>query len=141
MSDEYKQKQRELLEKTVQTQDIVITTALIPGKPAPELITEDMVNSMKPGAVIMDMAVMSGGNCKLSRADEVVDHSDVRIVSFSNLPSLTAIDSSPLYARNLYHFLINMLDAQNKLHITCDDELVDATLLTHAGDMRNIISD
>src|SRR3990167_1620895 len=101
MSPEYQAKQAALTATHIAKQDIVITTALIPGRPAPVLITEAMVKSMKPGAVIVDMAVTQGGNCPLSKADEIVDVNGVKVAGFSNLPARLPADSSSLYAKNL----------------------------------------
>lgn len=105
MSDEYKAKQAKLIADTLAKQDIAITTALIPGRPAPELISEEMVKSMKPGSVIVDLAVEMGGNCALSQAGEVVEAHGVTIVGHRNVPSRLAADASALYARNLLHFI------------------------------------
>ena len=101
MGDDYKRKQAELIAATITKQDIVITTALIPGRPAPMLITEEMVKTMKPGSVIVDLAVEAGGNCALSEPGKVVEKHGVTIVGYANVPSRLADDSSLLYARNL----------------------------------------
>ena len=129
MSEDYKRKQSELLAEHIKKQDIVITTALIPGRPAPVLITEDMVKSMKPGAVIVDLAAASGGNCPLTELDKVVVKHAVTLVGYSNIPSRVAADASQLYARNLYNFVSTLLVPAVKW----DDELVSGTLLTKDG--------
>jgi NAD(P) transhydrogenase subunit alpha len=129
MSDDYKRKQGELLAETIAKQDMVITTALIPGKPAPTLITEDMVKSMKPGAVIVDLAAASGGNCPLTLPDKAIVKHGVHILGYTNLPSHVAADASQLYARNLYNFVSTLIVPEPKW----EDELVVGTLLTREG--------
>ncbi len=134
MSDAYKAKQAALIAETVKKQDIIICTALIPGRPAPVLITEEMVRSMKPGSVIVDLAVERGGNCPLSVADQIVEVDGVRIIAYRNVPGRIAVDASALYARNLVAFLTPMVDREAKaLAIDRDDEIVRATLLTAGG--------
>lgn len=134
MSEGYKQKQAALVAETIKKQDIVITTALIPGRPAPRLVSEDMVRSMKPGSVIVDLAVESGGNCALSKAGEIVDVAGVKIVGHRNVPSRIAVDSSNLYAKNLFNFLSPLIDKQTKaLKIDWDDETVKGVVLTRDG--------
>jgi NAD(P) transhydrogenase subunit alpha len=134
MSDAYKQKQAALVAETIKKQDIVITTALIPGKKAPVLVTGDMVKSMKPGAVLIDLAVEQGGNVEGAQPDKVVDVAGVKIVGISNLPSRIAVDASNLYARNLLAFLTPLIDKETKgLKINWEDEIVKATVLTKDG--------
>src|SRR5690606_12504947 len=116
MSEEYKQKQSQLIADTLKSQDMVITTALIPGRPAPVLITEEMVKNMKPGSVIVDLAVASGGNCPLSEPDKIVVKHGVTLIGHTNVPSLVAADASQLYARNLYNFLGLLMDKDGKLN-------------------------
>ncbi len=136
MSDEYKRQQVELIHETLKKQDIAISTALIPGKPAPLLITEAMVKDMKPGSVIVDMAVASGGNCALSERDEVVVKHGVTIMGPANLPAAQAADTSTLYGRNLLNFLALIVDGETgTLAIDWDDEIVKGTLLTRAGNV------
>lgn len=132
MSAEYKQKQSALIAETLAKTDIAITTALIPGKPAPVLITEDMVRGMKAGSIIVDLAVTAGGNCPLSRADEEVDVNGVTILSYTNVPSRVAIDASQLYAKNLYHFLA-AFTKEGKPAFDEADDLVKGTLITKNG--------
>jgi len=129
MSEEYKQKQAQLIHDTLKKQDLVISTALIPGKPAPVLITEAMVKDMKPGSVIVDLAAASGGNCPLTELDKVVVKHGVTLVGYSNMPSRAAVDASQLYARNLYNFFSALIVPEVKW----DDELVVGTLLTKDG--------
>ena len=134
MSEEYKQKQAAVLRETLKKQDIAITTALIPGRPAPVLISEEMVKEMKPGSVIVDLAVEAGGNCPLSEPGLVVVKHDVTIVGYTNYPSRIAVDASALYARNLYNFLAPFAKKEGGgLEIKWDDELVKGTLLTRDG--------
>jgi proton-translocating NAD(P)+ transhydrogenase subunit alpha len=135
MSKEYQAKQAELTASHIARQDIVITTALIPGRPAPRLITADMVASMRPGSVIVDLAVERGGNCELSKPGEtVVTPNGVKIVGHLNVPGRLAATASALYAKNLFSFLETLVSKETKeLAINWDDELVRATLLTRDG--------
>jgi NAD(P) transhydrogenase subunit alpha len=134
MSDGYKAKQAALIAETIKKQDIVITTALIPGRPAPVLVNEEMVKSMKPGAVIVDLAVEQGGNCPLSEPGKIVVKNGVSLVGLLNIPSRIAVDSSALYARNLLAFLTPLVDKETKaLKINWDDEIIKATALTRDG--------
>src|ERR1700756_885451 len=134
MSKEYQAKQAALVADHIKKQDIVITTALIPGRPAPRLISREMVASMRPGSVIVDLAVERGGNCELAKPGEVVTtEGGVKIVGYSNVARLPASASS-LYARNLYAFVETLIDKATKsLAVKWDDELVKATLLTKDG--------
>jgi H+-translocating NAD(P) transhydrogenase subunit alpha len=134
MSDAYRTKQAALIASHIAKQDIVVTTALIPGRPAPRLVTADMVKSMRAGSVIVDIAVERGGNCELARAGETVTTDNgVKIVGYSSVTRLAATASS-LYARNLYAFVETLIDKENKaLAVNWDDELVKATCLTRGG--------
>ncbi|HLI13528.1 MAG TPA: Re/Si-specific NAD(P)(+) transhydrogenase subunit alpha [Alphaproteobacteria bacterium] len=133
MSEDYKRKQEQVLRETMKKQDIAIATALIPGKKAPVLITEEMVREMKPGSVIVDLAVEAGGNCPLSELGKVVVKHGVTIVGYPNYPSRIAVDASALYARNLYNFLAPFVAKEGGFQIKWDDELVTGTLLTRDG--------
>ena len=134
MSDEYKKKQAALIGETIKKQDIVITTALIPGRKAPVLVSEDMVKSMKPGSVIVDLAVEQGGNCPLSEVGKVVKKHGVTLVGHTNVPSRIAVDATALYARNLVNYLTPMIDKTTKaLKVDLADEVVKGSLLTHEG--------
>jgi proton-translocating NAD(P)+ transhydrogenase subunit alpha len=134
MSDDYKRRQAALIAERAKAADIVITTALVPGRPAPVLLTEETVSGMKPGSVIVDMAVTQGGNCKLSKKDVVVDHHGVKIVAPSNLPATLAADSSALYARNLLNFTSLLLDSKTgELTLNRSDEILAATLVCIDG--------
>ena len=134
MSEDYQRQQNELVATHIARQDIVITTALIPGRPAPRLVTAAMVRSMRPGSVVLDLAVERGGNCELAKAGEVVEESGVKIVGYLNVPGRLAATASSLYARNLYAFLETLVDRERTaLAVNWDDELVRATNLTRDG--------
>jgi NAD(P) transhydrogenase subunit alpha len=129
MGEDYKKRQAALIAERVKQADIVITTALIPGRPAPVLVTEDMVKTMKPGSVIVDMAVEQGGNCPLSELDRTVVKHGVNIVGIANLPALVPADASALYARNLVNFLALMLDPKTgEFKLDREDEIIAGTL-------------
>jgi proton-translocating NAD(P)+ transhydrogenase subunit alpha len=134
MSKEYQAKQAALVAEHLKKQDIVITTALIPGRPAPRLISREMVLSMRPGSVIVDLAVERGGNCELAKPGDVVIVNDVKIVGHLNVPGRVAASASSLYARNLFAFLEVLLDKKQKiLAVNWDDEIIKATALTRDG--------
>ena len=136
MSEDYKRRQGELVHQRASAADIIITTALIPGRPAPVLIREETVQAMKPGSVIVDLAVEAGGNCPLSELNKVVVKHGVHLVGIANLPGLVAADSSALYARNLMNFLNLMLDAKTgELNINRDDEIIAGTLVCANGEV------
>jgi H+-translocating NAD(P) transhydrogenase subunit alpha len=134
MSDAYRAKQADLIASHIAKQDIVVTTALIPGRPAPRLVTADMVKSMRAGSVIVDLAVERGGNCELSRPGELAfSDNGVKIVGYSNVTRIPS-SASALYARNLYAFAETLIDKANKsLAVNWEDELVKATCLTRDG--------
>src|SRR5436190_1180602 len=134
MSKEYQAKQAALVADHIKKQDIVITTALIPGRPAPRLISKEMVGSMRPGSVIVDLAVERGGNCELARPGEVVSVNDLKIIGHLNVPGRIAASASSLYARNLFAFLEILVDKQQKvIAVKWDDEIVKSTALTRDG--------
>ena len=134
MSDEYNKKQAALIAETIAKQDIVICTALIPGRAAPILVDEDMVASMKPGSVIVDLAVENGGNCALSEMGAVRDVNGVKIIGHSNFPARLAVDASNLYARNLFNFLSPHIDGESgSLSFDIEDETVSGVCLTRDG--------
>ena len=134
MSAEYRAKQAALVADHIKLQDIVITTALIPGRKAPVLVSEEMVKTMKPGSVIVDMAVEQGGNCPLSEYGQVVEKYGVKIVGPANLPGELATDASSLFSRNLLNFITPMVDKETKaLTINLEDEVVKGTLVTRDG--------
>lgn len=134
MSAEYQAKQAALTASHIAKQDIVITTALIPGRPAPKLITKAMVESMAAGSVIVDLAAERGGNVELTQPGKVIEHKGVTLVGYANVPGRLATSASQLYARNLLAFLETLIDKkEKKLAINWDDELVKATVLTRDG--------
>lgn len=134
MSAEYQAKQAELVANHIKNQDIVITTALIPGRPAPKLITRAMVESMKPGSIIMDLAAERGGNCEGTVPGQTVEVSDVKIVGPINLAGTVAVNASSLYAKNLYAFLELFFDKKDKsFRVDWDDDVVKGTLVAKDG--------
>ena len=136
MSKEYQAKQAALVAEHIKKQDIVITTALIPGRPAPRLISAAMVHAMRPGSVIVDLAVERGGNCELAKPGEVAQVDGVKIVGHLNVPGRLAATASSLYAKNLYALLEILVDKTAKsLAVKWDDEIVKATALTRDGAM------
>jgi NAD(P) transhydrogenase subunit alpha len=138
MSDEYKAAQAELVSSHIAKQDIVITTALIPGRAAPRLITDAQIKSMKPGSVIFDLAVAQGGNVEGSKADEVVVKHGVKILGYSNTPAHLAADTSALFARNLFNFLSAFWDKDaGRPVLPDDDEITAAIRLTKSGKVVN----
>lgn len=134
MSDEYKAAQAELVSSHIAKQDIVITTALIPGRPAPRLVSREMVASMRPGSVLVDLAVERGGNVEGAKAGAVVEVDGVKIVGHENVAGRLAASASALYAKNLLAFVETMIDRkEKKLALNWDDELVKSTALTRDG--------
>ncbi|MGQ0486193.1 MAG: Re/Si-specific NAD(P)(+) transhydrogenase subunit alpha [Hyphomicrobiales bacterium] len=133
LSADDKTKQAALIAEHIKGQDIVITTALIPGKPAPVLVTREMVETMKPGSVIVDLAVERGGNCPLSKPDQIVVHKGVAIIGTVNLAGRLAGNASPLYARNLANFLDPLIQKDGSLKIDFEDEIIKGTLIAKDG--------
>ena len=134
MSDDYKKQQAELVAKHVARQDMVITTALIPGRPAPKLISKEMVETMPKGAVVVDLAAERGGNCELTEPGKIIEHKGVTIMGKLNLAGELSANASSLYARNLLAFLTPFIDKENKkLAIDWEDELVIGTLICSEG--------
>ena len=134
MSDDYRRRQRALIHETLKGQDIAICTALIPGKPAPTLITAAMAADMKPGSVIVDLATETGGNCELSRHGEVVREGGVTIIGHANVPGRVPVDASALYARNLLNFVGPMIDKDSgALAIDWDDEVISGACVARGG--------
>ena len=137
MSDDYKRRQGELVDKHARAADIIITTALIPGKPAPKLLSAATIAGMKAGSVIIDMAAEAGGNCEGTRPGEVhLTDNGVRLVGTTNLPGLVAADASALYAKNLLTFLNLMFGKDGAFQLNLEDDLLAATLVTHQGQVR-----
>ena len=134
MSEDYKRRQGELVHERAKAADIVITTALIPGRPAPVLIREETVKAMKPGSVIVDLAVEQGGNCPLSERDRIVVKHGVKIVGLANLPALVGADASSLYARNLLNFINLLVDPKSgELKLNREDEVIAGALVCIDG--------
>src|SRR5260221_9915955 len=134
MSKEYQAKQAALVAEHIKKQDIVVTTALIPGRPAPRLISKEMVTSMRPGSVIVDLAVERGGNVEGAKPGEVADVNGVKIVGYNNMAGRLAASASALYAKNLINFLEILIDKNTRsLAVNWDDEIVKATALTRDG--------
>jgi NAD(P) transhydrogenase subunit alpha len=135
MSAQYQAKQAALVAEHIAKQDIVITTALIPGRPAPRLVSRDMLKSMKPGAVAVDLAVERGGNIEGVKPGKIADIDGVRVIGFANMAGRIAASASALYAKNLVTFLEAMVDRETRaISLDLEDELIKATMLTHGGD-------
>ena len=137
MSEEYKKQQQDLLHQTIKNQDIVITTALIPGKEAPELITTAMVKDMKAGSIIVDLAAEAGGNCKLTKLNETVMEHNIKIMGYANFPSKLAQDASSLYAKNLLNF-VQLMVKDKKIQIDWEDEILKKSCVSYDGNVFNI---
>jgi NAD(P) transhydrogenase subunit alpha len=138
MSDAYKKKQAALIADHVKNQDIVITTALIPGRPAPKLISKAMIESMRPGSIIIDLAAERGGNAELTKPGEIVEHQGVRIFGLLNLPGQVPVNASSLYARNLQAFIDPFIDKEKTaLAINWDDEVAKGTAIARDGAIVN----
>ena len=126
----YKKKQEELLSETLKKIDIVICTALIPGKKAPIIIKEDMINNMKAGSIIYDLAAIQGGNTAHTKVDEIVDKNGVKIMGESNILNKLPTSASNLYAKNVFNFVSNLYDKENKkININLEDEIIEKTLI------------
>ncbi len=136
MDEEFYRQQRKELTRVVAESDVVITTAAIPGKPAPELVTTEMIEGMESGSVIVDLSAATGGNCEPTIPNETVEHAGVTIFGPTNLPATVSHHASQLYANNVTNFLEELLD-NGDLNVDIDDEIVDSTLLTHNGRVRN----
>ncbi|MEL1226971.1 MAG: Re/Si-specific NAD(P)(+) transhydrogenase subunit alpha [Candidatus Neomarinimicrobiota bacterium] len=135
-SEEYKNRQQKLIHDHISKSDVVVTTALIPGKPAPKLISESMVNSMKPGSIIMDLASENGGNCELTKKDEIITHNGVTIDGSSNIPGSMPVHASELYAKNITAFLTYMIE-DGELKLNLDDEIISDSMYTHLGEVTH----
>ena len=136
MPQSWLDRQKVEVAKRVALADVVITTALIPGRPAPVLVTEDMVRAMKPGSVIVDIAAPQGGNCPLTEPGQTVVKHGVTLVGETNLPALVAADASALYARNVLDFLKLIVNKDGALHMDLEDDIVAACLMAHEGTVR-----
>jgi len=129
-SDDFKKKQEELLSKTLEKIDIIICTALIPGKKAPIIIRDDMIKKMKSGSVIYDLAALQGGNTNLTKLDEIVDQNGIKIIGETNILNKLPISASNLYAKNIFNFILNLYDKENKkININLEDEIIKKTLI------------
>jgi len=135
-SDEYKQKQQALIKEHIGKSDIVVTTALIPGRPAPLLIPKDMVEGMKPGSVIIDLAAENGGNCEMTKAGKIAKHNEVIVDGMLNLPGSMPIHASQLYAKNITSFVTYMCP-EGKINLDMDDEIISGSMFTHNGEIVN----
>ena len=136
MSKEFIDAEMAMFREQCKEIDIIVTTALIPGKPAPELITKDMVESMKSGSVIVDLAAEQGGNCKLSKADKVVTHKGVKIIGYTDLPSRLATQSSQLYSTNLRHMLTDLTpEKDGVVNINMEDEVIRGATAVKDGEV------
>ena len=135
-SDDYKRRQQELIKKHIAKSDLVITTALIPGRPAPLLIPTDMVNGMNPGSVIIDLAAENGGNCELTKSGEIVNHNGVIIDGQLNLPSTMSTHASQLYAKNVSTF-VTYIVKEGQLNLDLEDEIISGAMFTHKGEITN----
>ena len=129
-SEDFKKKQEELLKETLKKIDIVICTALIPGKKAPVIIKENMINNMQPGSVIYDLAAIQGGNAAFTKVDQIVDKNGIKIVGETNILNKLPVSASSLYAKNLFNFVVNLYDKENKkININLEDEIIEKTLI------------
>ncbi len=137
VSEDYKNKQAELIKNTIKDMDIIISTALIPERPAPILIDKDMVESMKPGSAIIDLAAINGGNCELTRCDEIINHNNIIIDGRSYLPSTMAQDASQLYSKNLFNLFNHIYNNDNPLNL--EDEITNGSLILNNGKVNNEI--
>lgn len=138
MSEEYKLKQEQLLKDTIKIQDVVITTALIPGKKAPVLISKEMVESMKQGSIIVDLASVNGGNCALTKVGKVSEVKGVKIIGHENFASFVAFDASKLFAKNIYNFIELLVEKESKqISINFEDEIIKATLICRDNKILN----
>ena len=138
-SEEYKKKQADLLKEYISNSDLVITTALIPGKPAPKIITTDMVEGMRPGSAIMDLASENGGNCDLTCPGQIINHNNVTIDGSANIPSTMPIHASQMYAKNV-SALITYLCPEGNLELNMEDEITSGSIFTHNGEITNQIT-
>jgi NAD(P) transhydrogenase subunit alpha len=139
-TEEYKQKQRQRIAESIAKADIVVTTAQIPGRKAPILITEEMINAMRHGSVIIDIAAATGGNTPFTKNNETVQHNGVTIVGNSNLPSTMPSDASKLYGKNILNFLQLITTKEGQLNLNWEDDLVKGSCVTHNGELQRPLS-
>jgi len=136
MGEEFYAEQRRQMERVVPESDVLITTAAIPGRPAPEIVTTEMIEDMDEGSVVVDLAAATGGNCEPTVADEVIEHDGVKIFGPTDLPSRVSHTASQLYSNNMKSFIDNLTE-DGELNVDLEDEIIDSTLLTHDGEVRN----
>ena len=136
-SEKYKLKQADLIKKHISQSDLVITTALIPGRKAPILISKDVVEVMKPGSVIMDLAAENGGNCELTKINEVLNHNNVTIDGTSNLPATMSMHASDLYSKNVAALLSHMVN-DSSINLDLDDEIISGSIFTHHSEITHV---
>ena len=136
MKEDFLRRQREILAQRIAASNAVITTALIPGRPAPRLVSTEMVEGMKPGGIVVDLAGEEGGNCELSKADEEVVHNGVRVLAPTDLASQLSQDASMLFARNVLN-LLKLVVGEEGVTVDLEDEIIDGALLTHQGEVRH----
>ena len=136
MGEEFYEEQRRQMQRVVPESDVLITTAAIPGRPAPEIVTTEMIEDMDEGSVVIDLAAATGGNCEPTVAGETIEHEGVKIFGPTNLPSRVSHTASQLYSNNMKSFLDNLTE-DGELNIDTEDEIIDSTLLTHDGEVRN----
>lgn len=136
-TEEYKKKQQDAIDKHAQKSNVVITTAQIPGKKAPLLISKEVVEKMHSGSVLIDLAASSGGNCELTKSGEIIEHNGVTIVGKTDYLSEMSIDASKMYGQNLFNFLSLLIDEKGELKLDFEDEIVKGTCLTHQGEIIN----
>jgi len=137
LTAEEKARQQEVLDARIAASDAVVTTAAVPGRPAPKLISKAVVERMRPGSVIVDIAAEQGGNCELTRAGEIVEHQGVRIIGAVNLPAQLGYNASEMYSRNLFNFLKPAINKSGELEIDWNDEVFAQSCLTHGGEIKH----
>lgn len=136
-TQEYKARQKEAIDAQALKSDVIICTALIPGKKAPLLISKETVNKMKPGSIIIDLAASSGGNCELTEDNKVITHNKITIIGQSNYPAITPLDASRMFGKNVFNFLKLILSEEGELNLNFNDEIVKGTCITHRGEVFN----
>lgn len=140
LTEEQLLKQREAMAKTCEHSDVVITTAQLFGRPAPKIITSEILDRMKPGSLLIDLAVESGGNIEGSKADQIIDHKGVKIFGLCNLPGHAASNASNMYSNNLYNFLSHFWNEEtHNFHLNMEDEIIKKSLVTHQGEVVNTL--
>jgi NAD(P) transhydrogenase subunit alpha len=136
-TEDFKQRQQDTIKRHASKADVIICTAQIPGKKAPILIPQHMVDAMKPGSIIIDLATSTGGNCEVSKDNETVTYNDVTIIGQSNYPSLMPKDASKMFGKNVENFLQLLINNDGELQLDFDDEIIKGTCITHEGSIVN----